>query len=55
MAEQYPVHRKRFDGFGMVGAWAVKALLADVNLPAAKIGGSWFHGIWFSRSKIYTS
>ena len=55
MTEQYPVYLPRGNGFCMVGARAVDALLADVNLPAAKIGDSWFHGIWFSRSKIYTS
>ena len=55
MTEQYPVNSPRFDGFGMVRAWAVEALLADVDLPAAEIGGGWFHGIWFSMSKIYTS
>ena len=43
--EQGPVHGPRLDGFGAVGAVAVHALLADVNLPAAEIGGGWFHGL----------
>ena len=43
--EQGPVHGPRLDGFGAVGAVAVHALLADVNLPASKIGGGWFHGL----------
>ena len=43
--EQGPVHGPRLDGFGAVGAVAVNALLADVNLPAAEIGGGWFHGL----------
>ena len=42
--EQGPVDGPRLDGFGMVGALAVHALLADVDLPAAEIGGCWFHG-----------
>ena len=42
--EQSPVDGPRLDGFGMVGALAVHALLADVDLPAAEIGGGWFHG-----------
>jgi hypothetical protein len=41
--EQVPVHSPRRNGFGAVGAVAVNALLADVDLPAAKIGGGWFH------------
>ena len=44
-SEQGPVHGPRLDGFGAVGAVAVHALLADVNLPAAEIGGGWFHGL----------
>jgi len=43
--EQGPVHSPRRNGFGAVGAAAVHALLADVNLPAAEIGGGWFHGL----------
>ena len=43
--EQGPVHSPRRNGFGAVGAVAVNALLADVNLPAAEIGGRWFHGL----------
>ena len=50
-SEQSPVHGPRLDGFGAVGAVAVHALLADVNLPATKIGGGWFHGFWFRFSK----
>ncbi len=42
--EQGPVDGPRLDGFGAVGAGTVHALLADVDLPAAKIGGGWFHG-----------
>jgi len=42
-SEQGPVDRPRLDSFGAVGAVAVHALLADVDLPAAKIGGGWFH------------
>ena len=43
--EQGPVHSPRRNGFGAVGAVAVHALLADVDLPAAEIGGGWFHGL----------
>ena len=43
--EQGPVHGPRLDGFGAVGAAAIHALLADVDLPAAEIGGGWFHGL----------
>ena len=48
--EQGPVDGPRLDGFGMVGAAAIHALLADVDLPAAEIGGGWFHGfrVWKS-------
>ena len=42
--EQGPVHGPSLDGFGFVGAVAVDALLADVNLPASEIGGCGFHG-----------
>lgn len=44
-SEQGPVDGPRLDGFGAVGAAAIHALLADVNLPAAEIGGGWGH--WF--------
>ena len=44
-SEQGPVHGPSLDGFGAVGAGAVHALLADVDLPAAEIGGGWFHGL----------
>ena len=44
-SEQGPVHGPRLDGFGAVGAVAVHALLADVDLPAAEIGWGWFHGL----------
>ena len=50
--EQGPVNGPRLDGFGTVGAGARHALLADVNLPAAEIGGGWFHGfrgLWFGK------
>ncbi len=43
--EQGPVYGPRLDGFGAVGAVAVNALLADMDLPAAEIGGGWFHGL----------
>ena len=49
--EQGPVHGPRLDGFGTVGAVAVHALLADVNLPAAEIGGGWFHGLGVKERK----
>ena len=49
--QQGPVDGPRLDGFGMVGALAIHALLADMDLPAAKIGGGWFHSIWFRFSK----
>jgi hypothetical protein len=39
----------------MVGLGAVDALLADVQLPAAEIGGGWFHRFGFSGSKLCTS
>jgi len=43
--EQGPIDGPSLDGFGMVGTVAVDALLADVNLPASKIGGCGFHGV----------
>jgi len=43
--EQGPVHSPRRNGFGTVGLAAIHALLADVDLPAAEIGGGWFHGL----------
>ena len=43
--EQGPVDGPRLDGFGAVGLAARHALLADVDLPAAKIGGGWCHGL----------
>ena len=49
--EQGPVHGPRLDGFGAVGTAARHALLADVDLPAAEIGGGWFHGFWFRFNK----
>ena len=55
MAEQYPIYPEGGNGFGVVRGEAGGTRLADVDLPAAEIGGGWFHGIWFSRSKIYTS
>jgi len=44
MAEQYPIHPPRGNGFSMVGGEAGGTRLADVDLPAAEIGGGWFHG-----------
>jgi hypothetical protein len=44
-SEQGPVHGPSLDGFGAVGLTARHALLADVDLPAAEIGGGWFHGL----------
>ena len=55
MAKQYPIYPEGGNGFGVVRGEAGGTSLADVDLPAAEIGGGWFHGIWFSRSKIYTS
>jgi hypothetical protein len=43
--EQGPVDGPSLDGFGFVGAIAVDALLADVNLPASEIGWCGFHGV----------
>jgi len=43
--EQGPVHGPRLNGFGAVGAVAVDALLADVELPASEIGRCGFHGV----------
>ena len=43
--EQGPVDGPRLDGFGTVGAVAVDALLADVELPASEIGWCGFHGV----------
>jgi len=42
--EQGPVDGPRLEGFEFVGAVAVDALLADVNLPASEVGGCGFHG-----------
>ena len=42
--EQGPVHGPSLDGFAFVGAVAVDALLADMQLPASEIGGRGFHG-----------
>ena len=55
MAKQYPVHTPWADGFGVVGGEASGTSLADVDLPAAEIGGGWFHGVGFSNAKIYTN
>ena len=43
--EQGPVDGPRLDGFGFVGAVAVDASLADVNLPASEIDRCGFHGV----------
>ena len=53
--EQGPVHGPRLDGFGAVGLAARHALLADVNLPAAEIGGGWFHGLGVGGLDKYAS
>jgi hypothetical protein len=47
--EQGPVHGPRLDGFAFVGAVAVDALLADMQLPASEIGWCGFHGAWGLR------
>ena len=44
MAKQYPIYPKGGNGFGMVRGKAGRTSLADVDLPAAEIGGGWFHG-----------
>jgi len=46
MAEQYPIHPPRGNGFGVVRGEASGTSLADVDLPAAEIGGGWFHRFW---------
>jgi len=43
--EQSPVDGPSLDGFGFVGAVAVDALLADMQLPASEIGWCGFHGV----------
>lgn len=43
--EQSPVDSPMADGFAFVGAVAVDALLADMNLPASEIGGCGFHRV----------
>ena len=55
MAKQYPIYPKGGNGFSVVGGEASGTSLADVQLPAAEIGGGWFHGFGFSSVKIYTS
>jgi len=49
MAKQYPIYPKGGNGFGVVGGEASGTSLADVDLPAAEIGGGWFHGfgVWY--------
>jgi hypothetical protein len=42
--EQGPVDGPSLDGFGTVGAVAVDAFLADMQLPASEIGRCGFHG-----------
>jgi len=42
--EQGPVNGPRLDRFAFVGAVAVDALLANVQLPASEIGWGGFHG-----------
>ena len=48
MAEQYPIYPPRGNGFSMVGGEAGGTRFADMYLPAAEIGGGWFHGfrVW---------
>jgi len=45
MAKQYPIYPKGGNGFSVVGGEASGTSLADVQLPAAEIGGGWFHGV----------
>ena len=49
--EQGPVDGPRLDGFGFVGAVAVDASLADMQLPASEIDRCGFHGfgVWLVR------
>ena len=49
--EQGPVDGPRLDGFGFVGAVAVDASLADMELPASEIDRCGFHGfgVWLVR------
>ncbi len=46
--EQGPVDGPSLDGFAFVGAVAIDALLANVQLPASEIGRRGFHGfgVW---------
>ena len=44
MAKQYPIYPEGGNGFGVVRGEAGGTGLADVDLPAAEIGGGWFHG-----------
>ena len=43
--EQGPVDGPSLDGFAFVGAVAVDAFLADVQLPASEIDRCGFHGV----------
>ena len=49
--EQGPVDGPRLNGFAFVGAVAVDALLADMQLPASEIDWCGFHGVgvWLVR------
>ena len=49
--EQGPVIGPSLDGFAFVGAVAVDAFLADMQLPASEIGWCGFHGVgvWLVR------
>ena len=49
--EQGPVDGPSLDGFAFVGAVAVDALLADMQLPASEIDWCGFHGfgVWLVR------
>ncbi len=49
--EQGPVDGPSLDGFGFIGAVAVDASLADMQLPASEISRCGFHGfgVWLVR------
>ncbi len=51
--EQGPVDGPRLDGFAFVGAVAVDASLADMQLPASEIDRCGFHGfgVWLVSLK----
>jgi hypothetical protein len=51
VAKQHPIYPKGGNGFSVVGGEASGTSLADVQLPAAEIGGGWFHGfrVWVDK------